>query len=159
MRPLKTLLALSTFALAAPCAIHAQGSHDPSLGTWALNVAKSQSDPGPGPKSATWTYVQTPSGIQRITHEVTGTGALLDMTITFKRDGKPYPFVGNPNVDAIAFNRVSPLKCRSVMMRGGKIVGHGTEIVSKDGKTLTIDGKYTFVAGKIVHNMMVFDRQ
>ncbi len=158
MKPWKSLIVLSALALALPLAVHAQRRSAPLLGTWTLNVAKSKYDPGPAPKGSTsssWTFAQTPDGIQL---NVTANGE-THTSSTFKLDGKPYPMRGGSALDAHALTQVSRLETKSNLMRGGKIIGHATILVSRNLKTMTVENTYTTPAGQSVHNVMIFDRK
>lgn len=158
MKPSRRLIVLTALALLLPLAVHAQRRSAPLLGTWALNVAKSKYDPGPAPRSSagsTWTFAQTPEGIQL---NVTANGKTYTSS-TFRLDGKPYPMRGGAAIDAHALKQVSRLETKSDLMRGGQIVGHATILVSRDLRSMTVENAYTTPAGQSVHNVMVFDRQ
>jgi hypothetical protein len=45
------------------------------------------------------------------------------------------------------------------LKRGGKVVGHTTRTVSKDGKTLTATTNLTAPNGEKTDSVLVFDRQ
>ena len=158
MKPWKSLLVLAAVALVLPLALQAREHGDPVLGTWTLNAAKSTYDPGPAPRSSTstsWTFAQTPDGIQL---NVTANGE-THTSSTFKLDGKPYPMRGGSAIDAHALRRASRLEIKSNLMRAGQVVGHATILVAKNLKTMTVENRYTTPAGQSVHNVMVFDRQ
>ena len=151
------LIVLTALALLLPLAAHAQRG-DPELGTWKLDVARSKFDGASAPTSGTRTYTQTPHGIQ-MTEQIVTDGEARTRGWTLKRDGKPYPETGNPNFDALAVTRISALRFKSDLMRGGQLVGHADTIVSKDHKILTIDVRYKNTAGQPVHTVSVYQRQ
>jgi hypothetical protein len=158
MKSWKSLIVLTALVLVLPLAAHAQRHSAPLLGTWAVDAAKSKYDPGPAPKSSaasTWTFAQTPDGIQL---SITANGQ-THLVSTFKLDGKPYPMHGGSGIDAHALTPASRLETKSNLMRGGQIAGHATLVVSSNLKTLTIDETYTTPAGPSVHDVIVFDRQ
>ncbi len=158
MKSWKSLIALTGLALVSPLAVHAQRHSAPLLGTWTLSVAKSKYDPGPAPESSTsstWTFAQTPDGIQLT---VTANGKTHTAS-TFKLDSKPYPMTGGAGIDAHALTQVSRLETTSNLMRGGQIAGHATLVVSRNLRTLTIDEAYTTPAGQPVHDVLVVVRQ
>jgi len=150
---------LGTIALAASMAALAQPSTDAGVGTWTLNVEKSKFEAGSGLKSETRTYEETPDGLRMTSNLQTANGESHTETTTYKTDGKSYPVSNNPNIDTIKVARVSNREVRSTQLRAGKVVGHLTRVVSKDGKTMTITIEVTTPSGQSEHEVRVYDRQ
>jgi len=159
MKPWNRLLLPVVLAFALPGVLLGQPHSDPGVGTWVLNVAKSSFKPGPAPQSETRTYEATPDGIRLTVQQVGGNGTAITETSTYKLDGKPYALTGNPNIDALEITRVDARETRSNEMRNGKVIGHLTRIVSKDGKSLTITVTIRTVSGQTEHAVRVYDRQ
>jgi hypothetical protein len=156
---LKTLFMGALLAVSAAIVIAAPPASDPAIGTWKLNVAKSTFSPGPGPKSQTRTYVETPQGITLTVKTTAADGKESSATLTFKDDGKPYPVSGNPDFDAVAVTRSDAMTTHSTETKAGAPVGTGVRTVSKDGKTLTFMQKGTHATGTAYDNVSVYDRQ
>ena len=154
---LKSVLLASLFAFAS-VAIAGSPAADPVVGTWTLNVAKSKFSPGPGPKSQTRTYAQTPQGTSVSWKSVGADGKETAAQATFKADGKDYAMTGSPDFDMISAQQVDSHTLKSVQKKGGKAMGKTTRVVSKDGKTLTLSSTGTSANGAPFDNVMVFDR-
>ena len=150
---------VGTFALVASMSGLAQSSSDAWIGNWTLNVAKSKFDPGPGPKSETRTYEMTPDGVRMTVHVEPASGEPRTEISNYKLDGKPYPLSNNPDADAVAVTRVNSREIRATELRGGKVIGHVTRVVSKDGKVLTMTNSMTTAAGQSQRESRVYDRQ
>ena len=133
---------------------------DPAVGTWALNVSKSKMDAStPAPKSSVRTYSATRDGLKVVIHTVTATGEAHDMSASFSYDGKQHPATGSEDYDTVAVTRTGPNDSKSDFIKGGKVIGHLTRSISKDGKTMTITTDMTNAKGTQVHDVGVFDRQ
>jgi hypothetical protein len=152
----KYLIAGTTLALSVT--VQAQTASNPVIGTWKLNLVKSKFDPGPAPKSQTRTYEATPDGTKITIRTVTASGEVVSGA-TAKYDGKSYPYVGNPNFDAIIPTVVSELESKSELMRSGKVIGHFSRVLSKDHKTLTVHETLTTASGVMETDIEIYDRQ
>ncbi len=142
-------------------ALSAVAQTDAFLGTWKMNPAKSNFENGPSRKSETRIVVSTPTGMKIDVDRTNSDGTNQQFEYTTNLDGKSYPITGNGpyGADAISANLTSPNTITSTLTRGGKVVGTGTLVVSKDGKTLTIKGKGTDEKGKTYGNVVVYDKQ
>ncbi len=85
---LKTILVGAVLATAG--VVLADGAADPVVGTWTLNVAKSNFNPGPAPKSQTRTYSVDSAGVSLEVKGVGADGTATSQESTFKYDGKAY---------------------------------------------------------------------
>jgi len=158
MKLFKLIVVAGVVVWALPLIGVAQGER--FLGTWTLNLARSSYQPGPLPTSHTRTYERLPGRRIRLTIRIrTADGRTLLEHATFRVDGRPYAIDGNPDIDAFRVVRVGPWKTRATQLRGGKVVGHVTSIVSRDGRTRTMDMTFTTATGQVQHNVLVFDRQ
>jgi hypothetical protein len=142
-------------------AFSAVAQSDVFTGTWKMNAAKSKFGTGPARKSETRIVISTPTGMKVNVDRTNADATNQQFEYTTNLDGKSYPIVGNgPNgADAISSNLTSSNTIKSTLTRGGKVVGTGTLVVSKDGKTLTISGKGTDEQGKTYSNVVVYDKQ
>jgi hypothetical protein len=150
------ILALTLFT-----AFSAVAQTDVFLGTWKMNPAKSKFGTGPSRTSETRIVVSTPTGMKIDVDRTNSDGTNQQFEYTTNLDGKSYPITGNGpyGADAISANLTSPNTITSTLTRGGKVVGTGTSVVSKDGKTLTISGKGTDEKGKTYASAVVYDKQ
>jgi hypothetical protein len=133
---------------------------DPAVGTWTLNLNKSKLDTAePAPKSSVRTYTATPDGLKVAIHTVKATGEAHDMSSSFTYDGKQHPATGSEDYDTIAVTRTGPNDSKTDFIKGGKVIGHLTRSVSKDGKTMTLTSELTNAKGVKAHEVAVYDRQ
>jgi hypothetical protein len=144
------ILALATVALAA----------DPNVGTWKLNVAKSNFNPGPAPKSLIQTITALDNGIKVVTDSVNAEGKAFHIENSSIYDGKDYPITGNPTADAVSVTRVDANTSDWAAKMKGKVVGSPSRaVVSKDGKTRTLTSKGKNPQGEDFTVTLVFDKQ
>jgi hypothetical protein len=144
-------------ACALPQASFAQS--DPFIGTWQLNLAKSEFSPGPGPKTQT-AKVEPDGQGQKVT--VTGVNAQgnpTNIVFTTIFDGMSHPSNPNPNFDANAAARIDAHTLVNSRTKGGKLVGTQTVTVSSDGKMLTATTVLIGANGQPTNNIAVFDKQ
>jgi len=137
----------------------AASADDPVLGTWRLNVAKSQFTPGPGWQSQVRTYQATPEGVAVTWTGVDAKGEKMQVSYAYAYDGHDYPMLGSASYDTLTAVRIDAWTVRSEEKRGGKTVGVAVRTVSRDGKLLTITDKGTNRKGQAFSQLLVFDRQ
>jgi hypothetical protein len=140
-------------------AAHATSSDDPVLGTWQLNVARSQFTPGPGWQSQIRVYQATPEGVAVTWTGVDAKGEKMQVSYTYAYDGRDYPMLGSASYDMLNAVRTDERTVRSEEKRDGKTVGIAVRSVSPDGKVLTITDEGTNRKGQRFSQLLVFDRQ
>lgn len=138
---------------------HAASADDPVLGTWRLNVAKSQFTPGPGWQSQVRTYQATPEGVAVTWTGVDAKGEKMQVSYAYAYDGNDYPMLGSASYDTLTAVRIDAWTVRSEEKRDGKTVAVAVRTVSRDGKMLTITDKGTNRKGQAFAQLLVFDRQ
>lgn len=132
---------------------------DLEIGTWELNVAKSNYSPGPPPKSLTATYERAGQGVKVTTKGVDASGKPTATAYTANYDGKDYPVTGNPAWDAVALTRVDAHTVEVTRKKSGKVVQTGKYVMSKDGKTRTITVTGVDEQGRKINNVSVFEKK
>jgi hypothetical protein len=133
---------------------------DPFVGTWKLNLAKSKFSPGPPPKNLTVTYEATENGIKATTEGVNAEAKPVATTYTATYDGKDTSVTGSgAPYDTIALKRIDPNTVEVTTKKGGKVMGNGKRVVSKDRKVLTVTTKGTNAKGEATNNVAVYDKQ
>jgi hypothetical protein len=157
-------LAMLAAALAAAVPLTAQAP-DPFLGTWKLNLERSQF-PGPPPAQP-----------HLLTFEATADGAILGMVydlgpdgrrtavarMTYRYDGREYrdtdPATGAAKTNTLAFTSIDRRTVEVVHRIGGAGVSY-REIrrVAEDGRTLTFSATLPRRGGTVTV-LQVFDRQ
>ena len=150
----------------AVCVITTFSSHafaqgpNPLIGTWTLNIAKSNFSPGPPPKSQTRTYTQNGDGLKFVSAGVNADGsASVPTSYAAHFDGKDYPMVGNTNIDMITITMADASTLDTTMKKNGKVTGARRFTVSKDGKTMTSWNGGTNNAGVPQSNFTVWTKQ
>lgn len=74
-------------------------------------------------------------------------------------DGKDAPITGNPAYDTVSRKSVSATTTETTYKKSGKVVVAQTNVLSADGKTMTVTAKGTDAQGKPINTVLVFDRQ
>ncbi len=132
---------------------------DPVAGTWELNLAKSKFSNFPAPKSQTRTYEVTGQQEKMTQKGIDAQGKPTLIQFTANLDGKDYPYTGSPIADTISLTPVDALTVNWTTKKAGKVAFTGTQVISKDGKVMTLSGKGTDAKGEPVETIMVYDKR
>jgi hypothetical protein len=154
----KALFLGSMLALLVPMVMAADAAADSSLGTWKLNVAKSTFGSGTVPKSETRTYSSTPLGTHVVIEGEDSAGKKFKTETLLTYDGQPQKVVGNADFDAVSTKRVDQYETTADMLKGGKLIGSLRRLVSKDGKTMTINQKTLKADGSTETSLGFYER-
>jgi len=145
-------------ASALPIQLSAQ-ANDPRNGNWEINLAKSKFSPGPPPKGETRTYVVTANSIKSVQKSIDAEGKPGSFEYDAKFDGKDYPTSGSPNIDTISVKRVDAYTLEFTQKKNGKVVAVNQNVISRDGKVITLTSKGTNSKGQAVNNVVVLDKR
>lgn len=131
------------------------------VGTWELNLAKSTFSPGPPPKRQTLTFQKAGPQWTALLQGIDPSGKPIspdvsNLVINF--DGKDHPTPAE-DYDTTAWKRINPATYEVIRKRAGKIVLTSMNVVSKDGKTMTITTTGRNAAGQAVNNVRVYEKQ
>jgi hypothetical protein len=133
----KSLVMVAALVAGGTAAGASDPATEPFLGTWKLDLAKSQFGNGPTPKSITRTY--TTAG-DSFALKLTGTGSdgkpLLQES-TFKFDGRAYPYTGRAEFDSVSIRHIDLQHYETTQKKAGKVVSVSAITISADGKMLT----------------------
>ncbi len=146
--------------LAVPPSI-ASAQEDPHIGSWELNVSKSTFDPGPPPKRQTLFYKAQGQGLTALFQGVDAAGMPINpdpSNLTIYFDGKDHP-TPSAGYDSSSWTRISPNKYVVNRKKAGKVVLTSHNVVSDDGRTLTITTTGIDEQGRKVTNIRVYDKQ
>jgi len=147
-------------AVGAPARALAQDAH---VGTWKQNFTKSKQVPppaGPQPQSVMRTYEVFGDGLKATILIVSADGTRTTASYSAHFDSKDYPYIGNPTIDTIALTRIDNHSFKSVNKKAGQIIASGTNVVSRDGKTMTYTSKGANAQGQaITSSVQVFEKQ
>ena len=155
-----TGMALVGLAIVAlPQLGYAQSS--PPIGTWKLNLQKSEYIPGPAPRSQTLNITQDGQIVRDTVQQIDAAGNVSTGVIMHVYDGQPHPATGNPDIDATVITQVdaNPFGLIASRLKAGKLVQVGTFVISQDGKTLTITFTGINVNGQPVSSIAVYAKQ
>ena len=157
-------LAVSVVVLVLSVSIWAQNTaqtkNGSNVGTWELNVAKSNYGSGTAPKSVTLTIEAAGAGFKATVDSVGADGVVRHWALSGKYDGKDNPITGNCQYgDIVALARVDVNTTTSTYKMGGKINMTQTLVMSSDGKTMTVTGTSTDANGQTVSSVAVYDKQ
>jgi hypothetical protein len=158
MKRLLTVLSVPVLALIASSAISAQSSRpDPRIGTWKLNVAKSNDNTR---KSETRTYTQSGDSVTVHVEVVNNDGSTQVYGDTAKPDGKDYRFTGQgpAGAETVAVKRVGNTFTYEAK-KGGKLLITTKVTFSNDGKVMTMTTKGVDATGKAIDTARVDDKQ
>ena len=156
----RTILTLTVITLLGLAALPQTGfaQSAPATGLWQLNLAKSKYSPGPSPKSGT-IYVRGEGQNRKAT--AVGIDAAGNPTVIllpeYIPDGKPHPVTGAPAYDASVWTRVNAYTFN--VSRTKEVVQTVTNVVTPDGKTLTLTTTGTDASGRQINNIAVYDKQ
>jgi hypothetical protein len=160
MKRIFTIIAVVVVALIASGLMLAQGTADPLVGTWKLNLAKSKfSSARPAPKSQTLKY-ETQGDTLKVTADISNEdGTAQHQAYTAKFDGKEYPVTGDPDRDSSTMKRINAHTTEVVGKKAGKPTVTFRRVVSKDGKTLTLRETGTDGKGRKVNDVAVYEKE
>jgi hypothetical protein len=145
------------FALLVPQSGSAQT--DPLIGTWKLNVAKSTFNPGPPLRSATAVIAAAGQGLTITFEAIDPQGMPIRAVYPLMCDGQAHPITGDPGFDANSCRRPDPYTTEFIGMKSGMEKGRGTVVVSRDGRTHTLNIQGTNSGGQSVNDSLVYDKQ
>lgn len=133
---------------------------DAWLGTWTLNLAQSSFDPANlAPKSQTATMTASGESITASTDGVDADGKKTHTEITFKFDGKEYPYKGAPDPNSTrVYTRVDDHHYSFATKVSGQITTNARVAVTPDGKTRTIVTTGRDAQGRTIRNFTVWSR-
>ena len=134
------------------------------LGTWKMNVAKSEF-PGSPVKSQIDKNEVVDGALRYTSDRVSADGKVLRHEYTAKLDGKNYPYVGLQGGDGtISLTKVDDHTMTWTISRGGSVLISGQTVYSPDGKLRTTtwtakDPRATHVVAAHLKGTWIFDRQ
>jgi hypothetical protein len=130
------------------------------MGSWKLDLTKSKYTPGVAPRSQTNTYEQDGQNIKATTRSIDAQGNPTTTVFMHIYDGQPHPTTGSPVFDASTYLRLNGNTIIFSRSKAGKLVSTGTNVVSPEGKTLTVTTTGILDANGVSGtNIAVYDKQ
>ena len=134
---------------------------DNSIGTWKLNLAKSKRTP-PSANSPTSLIMVNELADEGLNSTVTvqlKDGTAIHFGGPLRYDSKEYPLAGAP-WDVYSFTAIDAHTCTFEDKKtGGKFHVLGRQVISDDGKTMTITSEGTDADGTPVAALQVYEKQ
>jgi hypothetical protein len=156
----RKVLAIGLMIMTAAAVSGQNGGTNPQLGTWKMNIAKSQFSSGTGFKSAISKIEAVPGGVRHTLDTVYADGTNRHYEYVTAYDGKDRPVNGDsPYGDTTALSRIDKYTVRTIYKKNGKVTVIQTSVVSHDGRTRTVTTNGINPKGQRVHNVSVYDRQ
>jgi hypothetical protein len=143
-------LALATVVLA----------EDPFVGTWKLNVAKSQfNPPSSAVKSILVKIEAQENGLRFIFNVVDTAGKNTHYEEAPKFDGKDYAVRGDPETDMVSLKRMGASGFEVVNKKGGKETNRVKVVFSNDGKSSTCTTITKDAKGQELTAISIYEKQ
>jgi hypothetical protein len=90
-------------------------------------------------------------------------GSHVAWSFTANYDGKDNPISGTTaalnGADTVALKRINPNTVEATFKKAGKVVLRGRQVISKDGKVMTITAKGTDPSGQPISRVLLEDKQ
>ena len=131
----------------------------PFAGTWKLNAAKSKLEGSGVGQNGTVQLEVSGNDFKATVQATDPQGLPLNFSYQATLDGKPGTVTSNPNMDSVSLRRVNDHTLTAEGRKAGKVVFNDRRVVSKNGKTMTINRNGTDPNGKKFHAVLVFEKQ
>ncbi len=146
--------------MALAAAVGLWAADDPLMGTWKLNVEKSNFGSGQAPKSQIVKMEpEGANGLKFMEEIVDAKGEMHQRGYSAMFDGKDHPVEVDANRDAVMFKRIDAHKMEIINKKAGKVTYTILREVSPDGKSVTVTFKGANAQTQAMNRTMVFDKQ
>lgn len=138
---------------------------DPFVGTWKLNLAKSDFNPGhPKNISQTLQIRATNNGLRVVMDGVDSQQKIIHTDGMIKFDHTSYPLLVNAAENVASYMNVSIKRIDKNTIHGtiklaGREIQSGWDVVSEDGMTMTSSSEGISTDGTRFLNILVYDKQ
>jgi hypothetical protein len=132
---------------------------DPIVGTWKLNLFKSNPAALATFRNLTAKVEPRPDGLKVTEDLVTPLGVAIHAEFTAKYDGMDYPVIGDPYFDTISLTHTDPKHANATWKKAGRVVAVAQNVISPDGKTWTETIATRDAQGKDITIVAVYDKQ
>lgn len=130
----------------------------PGVGSWKLNVAKSNLGKEPPPQSLIL-KIEAIEGHAVVSGVMIGPdGIRSEAKFRAKIDGKDYKITGHSNADTIALKRIDARTIERVDKKAGKVVEKSVTVYAEDGQSSTTTGKAKNGRGTEFQYVVVSDK-
>ena len=136
-----------------------QMAQDPAIGTWKLNLVKSNFKLTPAPKSSVLRVEAWEDGLKLSVDTVDAQGNKLRPEAAYKFDGKDYPIKGSPLADTVSAKRINERSSESILKKGGTVVLTARTVITADGKTMNQTRAGKDAQGRSAEDVVVYEKQ
>jgi hypothetical protein len=155
IRLVLSLCLIAVFASAASAQIESR------VGKWELNLAKSRFSPGPPPQRQTLVFGAAGPQWTALLQGIDASGKPINpdvnnLSISFDERDHVTP---TADYETTAWKCVNATTYQVIRKKAGRVVLTSTNVLSKDGQTMTITTKGHDGAGQTINNVRVYDRQ
>jgi len=128
----------------------------PWLGTWSLNLSKSQ----PARYKRVTSRIEPWRDGLKVSYDMVGIrGGVTHWEWLGKFDGKDYPMQGVDTVLTNAYRKIDGRSYEIVVKVDGAVVATSRVVVSPDGKTLQVSTEERVAGGQTVNTTAVYERK
>ena len=148
------VLAFSFFLAAGACFADI---FDPQIGTWKLNLAKSQLNREMGKNDRVdyeWSFFKTKVTVTGV--DMNGHPLHSEWKGSF--DGRDYPVTGDPMSDARSYRKLNDNPIEFTLKKGGQVMANGRIVGAPDGNSRTVTTWATNRKGKRITSIAVYDK-
>ena len=111
---------------------------DRQAGTWKMNIEKSKfASDMPSPKGETVVIEEQKGGLKVVSNGLNAEGKPTHFEYSVKYNGKDYPVIGSPAVDAVSVKKIDDSTIETIRKKNSVVVTTNTSVISKNGKTRT----------------------
>jgi hypothetical protein len=140
-------------------AIALRAADDPIIGTWKLNLVKSNPAALVTFRALTAKVEPRPNGLKVTQDLVNPQGMIIHSEFTAQYDGMDYPVTGDPYSDTVAIRRIDANHANAAWKKNGRVVAAAQNVISLDGKTWTETIATRDAQGRDTVIVAVFDKQ
>jgi len=126
---------------------------NPRIGRWKLKQE------APPPAANIMTYEPAGDGMKVTVDSVNSSGQKSHWTYTTMLDGKDAPIAGYATADTAAVTKVDATTNEIVYKKDGKVTQTATNVISADGRTVTVTFHRTNAQGQPVTTVAVYEKQ
>jgi hypothetical protein len=135
-------------------------SSNSSLGTWELRGAMPSLPAGDSPTRVILTYEAAGAGVKATLDVMGANGAIAHLEFSGDYDGKDNPVTGSGQAGGVvALTRLDANTVRLIHKRDGEVIVTQTEVVSSDGKTMTVTTTGTTPWGAPLNGVALWEKQ
>jgi hypothetical protein len=131
------------------------------IGTWELNLQKSTFSPGPAPRRQTLTFQKAGPQWTALLQGLDASGRPInpDMNnLAINFDGRDHP-TATADYDTTAWKTLNATTYEVIRKKAGKVVLTSTNVLSRDGMTMTITTHGHDSTGQAIDNVRVYERR